>query len=411
MRGHYLSVDTMISVLQNPLTTQYRSLLLPTKHKVYVEAAKARKARIQERGADVERLLSLAGTPLLVDMNANANGGDTSAKKSCIENDHDHRDSEVECSEGVLDGSSKGAPATATIAAASVPAAVSDRRGVQSEPGAATTSSVNNIDKSGSAEAPGTSTDTNAPNTSACAPDEQKDNTNTPSAKLAQNNLGLAQELDPQRVVATASTPLLPCFSLGSRLAVGGLQNDFFTTTTAAYAGDSRRVGLNASASAGDTANTSSRARGREKIWTAEGSGRTPISALDATGARLASTNSLGRSREGGGAGSAASAALKAAAAVIKGQADALLASHLTPFPTITKNRSLHAVSQPIVQHSEGFADACRAESSRLGTTAWRVARTARYDGLVAPAERLSIVRQIEDGFDALRGRRVSPVA
>ena len=103
--------------------------------------------------------------------------------------------------------------------------------------------------------------------------------------------------------------------------------------------------------------------------------------------------------------------ATKTAVAATRGQADTLLAFHLCPFPTITKNRSLHAVSQPLVRHSQGFADACRGESSRAGTEAWRVARAARYGGLLAPADRLSIVRQIQAGLEMLQGAGVSPMA
>ena len=104
--------------------------------------------------------------------------------------------------------------------------------------------------------------------------------------------------------------------------------------------------------------------------------------------------------------------ATKAAVAGTRGQADTLLASHLCPFPTITKNRSLHAVSQPLLmRHSQGFADACRGESSRAGTEAWRVARAAGYDGLLAPADRLSIVWQIRTGLEMLQGAGVSPMA
>ena len=44
--------------------------------------------------------------------------------------------------------------------------------------------------------------------------------------------------------------------------------------------------------------------------------------------------------------------ATKAAVAGTRGQADTRLASHLCPFPTITKNRSLHAVSHPLVRVS-----------------------------------------------------------
>lgn len=107
----------------------------------------------------------------------------------------------------------------------------------------------------------------------------------------------------------------------------------------------------------------------------------------------------------------AAVASDKVDVSVDKDQARALLASHLTPFPTITKNRSLHALPQPIVGHSDGFADACREGGRGSRVDVWRAAKVAKYDELVSPEEREWILQQINAGINALQGRRLSVLA
>lgn len=351
-----------------------------------------RKARIQERGAEIDRLMSLGGTPLLVDMSVNAdNGATASSNATALPRDHEPEPANPS---GNSDQEKVAHVATA------VPH-LGEQKISRTESGAARK-------RSWGAKVPVGSNDTKVSSTSSSPPKEQQSDT-LEEREYTQGPESL-EGLDANRVKATESTPLLPSFSLGSRLALHGQLSGKNCLANLKGFPVSRQVELCASPSADDIARTSACGHLRGGKWTGRNSNRASGSTFHTGGALIPTKHDQGDG--GGGAeGSAEVAAEKVATVINKCHANALLASHLTPFPTITKNRSLHAVPQPIVQHSEGFADACRGESSRLGNAAWRVSRATRFDGLVATADRLSIVRQIEAGFDALHGRRVSPMA
>lgn len=366
---------------------------------MYVEAAKARKSRMQERGAEVERLMSLAGTPLLIDMSVSVNNGPDTAKKA-PSNDHEVSDS----TDATKLEKTPGRATESATTSATIPTPVSEIRRVGNDPGAARGTGVLDSKAEEAIDVSNGGKYRGASRMATLTQDQQGDDTLL--AESDAERQGSPQELDTARVAATASTPLLPCFSMGSGLA---FREPRGTTSTANAEGalTCQRTGLATSASATDIRSTPVCGRVRPRNWPFVFSGSTRGNDWDASmGGWLASRKSQDRP-EGGGT----RVAVASAVAVARSQVDALFASHLTPFPTITKNRSLHAVSQPIVRHSEGFADACRGECSRSGTEAWRVSRMAKYDGLVTPVDRRSITRQIEAGFDALQGRRVSPVA
>ncbi|CAM9940844.1 unnamed protein product [Ectocarpus sp. 12 AP-2014] len=376
--------------------------------KVYVEAAKARRSRMTERGGEVEQLVSLAGTPLLVDMSAGSASTSTGPAKHPGGNSVQTGDEAAHGSSNTSDQTGRGgkterstAGGKAAAATAANPTSTDRGRGrvsSRTDPsGTAKASSGKGVGPavepvpthsvgSGHKESMRRSQSTPA----ATPVEEETHNTGTPAdaaatARPAMRRTSSSESSPPtrglnaERIVATASTPQLPCFSLGAspQLAFRGAR-------------PSPTVGPQHTPA-------------RKAIASSERKVASPVT--DAIGASVSASGYRGR-RLGVGveAGLAGTAAMATPAlATARYQASALLASHLTPFPTITKNRSLHAVAQPIVKHSEGFADACRGERSRSGTEAWRVAREARYEDLVAPADRLSIMRQIDAGFDALQ--------
>lgn len=377
---------------------------------------------MQERGAEVERLMSLAGTPLLIDMSAssaNASGcaSGYTATKGTGTDDRSRLSGDRKKSADGLDkpaeagaNGTKQKPAQGDAAPSAPGTRCPDFAPIDARPEQGGLSSGGNAGENNEAvegvagsKQPGEGQ--REKRSSITEADTNNSATKTPEG------------LDAKRIAATASTPLLPCFSLGSaRLDLRGRNGGGSSTAKAENCVfEPRRVGLKLSASAGDLAPTTDSSlvgRGQPRPWPGESTDVPLGSALGAADGRSGPRNTQGcGERREAGSGSTEAAAAKAAVVAAREQAGALLASHLTPFPTITKNRSLHAVSQPIVRHSEGFADACRGDSSRLGTVAWRASREARYNTLVAPADRLSIVRQIEAGFDVLQSRRMSPVA
>lgn len=425
---------------------------------VYVEAAKARKARMQERGAEVERLMALKGTPLLVDTDTptsveprrrccTASGPRSNSKvsdKNLLVNDGDiARDED----EKLASRSERRAPDAAEGAAGGgVDVLARHDVGVSSliEKKAGKLTSGRGAELIGTAitrgtdeEAWGQDSVVGCSMSIKAAPRLLK--TSTAPTTLGEIEIETrralcptpligGETLDIERVAATASVPLLPCFSqLGSPLILMGGRHPALAAKIEGVDGargrwdvamseTRRNVGLVASAPAVAKVRTSTLAAniGGTSVQIGDGEGEVApvVKAFTAQTARW--------SRVGGiGGVSAADQTLPPTAAAVRTaimsaareHAQMLLASHLTPFPTITKNRSLHAVPQPIVTHSEGFADACTGETSQLGYAAWRLTASARHDGLVAPAERQSIVRQIEAGFDALQGRRVSALA
>lgn len=372
-----------------------------------------------ERGGEVEQLISLAGTPLLVDMSAGSGSTSSGPAKHPAGTSAQAGDEAAHGSRNTSDRTGRGGEterSTAGRKAATVTAAnpTSTDRGrgrvsSRTDPcGTAKTSSnkgvgpaVDPVPTHGGGNGHKGSIRRSQSTPAATALEEKAGNAGTPAdaadtARPATRRTSSSESSPPtrglnaERIVATASTPQLPCFSLGTSPQLGfrggrpspalGPQH---TPVRNAVAPSERKVVSPVTDAVGAAASASGY-RGRH----------------------------LGVGVEAGLAGTATMAT--PALATARDQASALLASHLTPFPTITKNRCLHAVAQPIVKHSEGFADACRGESSRSGTEAWRVAREARYEGLVAPADRLSIMQQIDAGFDALQGgrsRRVPPVA
>lgn len=99
-------------------------------------------------------------------------------------------------------------------------------------------------------------------------------------------------------------------------------------------------------------------------------------------------------------------AAVRVEAVADRDLAQTLLASHLAPFPTVNQHSTLYGVSQPVLQHSAAFADACRRAAARPGSTLTKLTRMEEGlgpEGRVALADRRSILRQIEEGFQALR--------
>lgn len=412
-----------------------------------------------ERGAEVEQLMSLAETPLLIDMSANSASisGSGPSKKSAgnaSQDDDEPVDNSDPCEgAGRTEGGGRLSGKAATPQAETPDKHQGGSGGSSSRSrieaaGAARNNSTNGVVGSSAVEAAPPhggsgggykassrrlSRSSSTPAATMLHGGQASGDANTGATAAAlesARNTGSPSPrgLDATRIAATASTPQLPCFSLGSspqlafrggqpnqavglqrRLGDGAISNSY-----SAASPDNINVVASASSSAAGFG------RGRARHWVAGASVSDRIQQQQPRSeTALASTsNDQGHHRTeaaGVGADDATAAVVVAKAAVVaaRNHASTLLASHLMPFPTITKNRSLHAVSQPIVKHSEGFADACRGERSRSGTTAWRMAREARYDGLVGPADRLSIARQIEAGFDALQGRRrrVSPVA
>lgn len=481
---HILRLNTCPSIFAR----NFSSVRTPRTTTVYVAAAKARKARMIERGAEVEQLLSLAEIPLLIDMSANSasipGSGCGSNEKSAARNTF--RDDCEPIGNGNTCEGAKKSTEGAGEAGASQRVANSDvqkHRGSRSSSGRKSqtkpavgavwnSSNTNGVAGGPAVEAapspqgseggqnisstPLLSRSSSTPTVATLYGDQANGDATAGITTVAAAAAALKpvrnailsgrsspRGLDATRIVATASTPQLPCFSLGSapQLAFrgGGAQkpNEAVGLQRRNRLGDGRAVsnGYNAVSASPDTnvvvasgGSSAARlghghARNETEASVSDRIHQPPRNKLVTT----STSSALGRRREAGaGAGTgtgtgtgdagpgAAAAAAKAAVVAARNHASMLLASHLVPFPTITKNRALHAVSQPIVRHSEGFADACRGERSRAGTTAWRVAREARYDSLVGPADRLSIVRQIEAGCDALQGRtrrRVSPVA
>lgn len=460
-------------------------------HAVYVAAAKARKARMTERGAEVEQLMSLAATPLLVDMSYNtasiSSGG--SNKKSAARNDVQGNDDPAHNGDGCegpgAAGMDRGGGASQQLTTDSkehqgssssnnrwkrksgIKPATGSARNVSNTNGVAGGSAVEVAPPDGrggghkasstllsrSASTPSTATLHGGGQASGDAPTGTTTAAATAAAEIPARKALFSgspspRELDATRIVATASTPQLPCFSLGSspqltfrsggagqqpnqafglqqtcrgRLGDGGVipNNSYNAVSSGSASSPDVNAAVVVASSGGST--VAGFGRGHARQWAGASvsdrtHGQQPRNETSMTTSASRGQGHRPESGVGAGdAGAAATAAAKAAVVAARNQASTLLASHLMPFPTITKNRALHAVSQPIVKHSEGFADACRGERSRAGTTAWRVAREARYDGLVAAADRLSIVRQIEAGCDALQGRtsgrRVSAVA
>lgn len=432
---------------------------------------------MKERGDEVERLMSLSGTPLLVDTDGggdighniidigrNVTGGD--GRNDRNSRDHYHADGDYRGGKndgryagGQLSRDHGGASSMDRKKTLAVPE--TDNPGVEKGQVSGTAAPGNSSRRGSGGERrakvqskrdSGSGRQNSVESPGVTIPKEnEKDKRNSGACRSdPDNGSGQSQEaLNVERIAATASIPLLPCFSsVGARNVLGvgrhsALAHCNMTRSSANIVSSTRKgegraegwrgaeyqnLGLKTSASAGDIGVLSMLNRHDP----AENS-RNTASAIDRAallgtsggleGARAwASSRNAGRGgvygEVGGSIATTAHIATadpgnsRAAAASAREYADILLASHLTPFPTITKNRSLHAVSQPIVRHSAGFSDACRGENSRLGTTAWRVARNARHEGLVAPAERLSIARQIEAGFDALQERtRASPIA
>lgn len=355
---------------------------------------------MRERGAEVEHLMSLDGTPLLVDMSANSDsacgGPKTNQAGKASSNDdvptEDGGDRETplpqaEASENRRRRGDTNAAAGGPTVEKTAPPYGSGGRKNSKALLSRSTSTPSGVPRE---DLPGKGGTTAAVN---------------PSKTRLSAAPSPPRGLDASRVLATASTPQLPSFSLGSSPQPafrGGKPNQ--------QGGQSDRNGDRALS---NTCNATSPVTEFANALSA------PVYCHHGRAARWAGVNVSDRAQQSRNSGPSHRPATlgmeegRAALAAARDRASTLLASHLTPFPTITKNRSLHAVSQPIVRHSEGFADACRGEMSRSGTSAWRVTRDARYDGLVAPADRLSIVRQIEAGFDTLQGRsdRVSPVA
>lgn len=352
-----------------------------------------------ERGAEVEHLMSLDGTPLLVDMSANSGSAFGGPAKKEAGNASSYDDDPTE------NGGDRERPLPQAEA-------TENRRhgGSANEVGGSSAETAPPHESGGRKDSQALLSRSTSAHNDALSEDPPSKGGATAAVTSARKRLPSAPSsprgLDATRVLATASTPQLPSFSLESspQLAfLGGKPNQ--------QVGQNNRNGNEASCVAKIASALSAPAycHGRATPWVG---GNVYDRPQQSRNEALTSRNS-GPPHRAPERAKRAVADGKTAIAAAKDHASMLLASHLTPFPTITKNRSLHAVSQPIVKHSEGFADACRGENSRLGTTAWRVTREARYDGLVAPADRISIVRQIEAGFDALRGRskRVSPVA
>ena len=379
-----------------------------------------------ERGAEVEHLMSLDGTPLLVDMSANsasasASGGPKKPKAGNVSANDDapgeggggHERPLPQQGETTQSGRRRGSANEAGGQTAETSPPSHESRGRRDS-----TATLLSRSRSTPNGAHGENPPEKGGETAAAAIASARGKlSSAPSSPLG---------LDAARVLATASTPQLPSFSQGSSpqlelRAVKSSRQDGQSRT----AGDgvrsstSKPVACDVAKFSGALAAQPVSCQGRATSWIGgNGSGllRQQQCRDEASCSSRHSSGPHLRSGQQGGGTRAAEEGRRTAviAAAARDRASMLLASHLTPFPTITKNRSLHAVAQPIVKHSEGFADACRGEISTSGTAAWRVAREARYDGLVAPADRLSIVRQIEAGFGSLQGRscgRVSPVA
>lgn len=242
-------------------------------------------------------------------------------------------------------------------------------------------------------------------------------------------------EVDPSRFTANQKFPLLPCFSsVASQLELGELHSGQRASDNSDNGGGlfgmqrnrsacSSRHSVPTSCASGDGRAPSSAfdLRRRRRVPDGVGSQRAGTCNFDRQGiwtAPASNTRTRRSSGRDGGLGGAvgrfqvhSSATSKMATVAARDCAETLLASHLTPFPTITKNRSLHGVPQPLVRRSRGFADACREDNSRMSATALRAVNRAERDELVTPAERQWILSQIEAGFDTLQhGRRLSHV-
>lgn len=360
---------------------------------------------MQDRGSEVERLMSLGGKPLLIDLTANAS---TCANPSGKHAPHFEQDQDKAL--------------TATAGLDPVPGAVvpspseSKSKGLRHEPSSAKIQSSVVATKGRGARrvttspGPQVGADVAAIKTPAECEREGKDDTACPLKADVSPKDEVPEALDAERVAATAGTPSLSRNSLGYQISRGqhpGASLAAVNDGEKSVSELSRHPALHTSFSAGEIGTTpSARGHRRARNWTGEDFDRKQVG-NDAVGEWSAGFTNDPQAH--GRAGFAR--VVNESGKINRHRADLILASHLTPFPTITRNRSLHAVSQPIVRHSQGFADACRGESSSLGSSAWRVARAERYNGLVATADRLSIVRQIEAGFDALQGRRISPLA
>lgn len=244
-----------------------------------------------------------------------------------------------------------------------------------------------------------------------------------------------AFEVDPSRFAANQNFPLLPCFSrVASQRELGELHSGQRASGGSDNGGELFGLQRNRSACssrhsvprpcASDDGRAPSSAlelRRWRRIPDGVGSHRAGACSFDRQGiwtAPASNIRTLRSSRRDDGLGGAvgrfpvhSSATSKKETVAARDYAETLLASHLTPFPTITKNRSLHGVPQPLVRRSRGFADACREDNSRASATALREVNRAERDELVTPAERQWILSQIEAGFDTLQhGRRLSPV-
>lgn len=392
-----------------------------------MDAAKARKSWIEQRGTEVERLISLGGTPLLVDTNSDhfrnssvihgENIGGT-----VITTDDSYPGDQQE---PVRDRSQGTTSLHARPGASTAPAAAGQSNfGVLEK--STRVKSVYVWDEDSSGRIAGRTTGWRISESHASTLDISPRVADSARGEKVTHEQQVPLLLDVKQVAstATAGIPLLPCFSrvnsqpaLGCRRLVGTAPSASNFRGIAIQEGKLRpcpHSGVKTSLSVGDLSTYVALTHDTSVDYAkrAELGGGDMIAATKHMGwpePHITSQASVFAGRQRAAIVREATPS-KAVATTTRDHADALLASHLTPFPTITKNRSLHGVPQPIVPKSAGFADACRAESSHLGTAAWREARTARYNEMVAPAERLSIAQWIEAGLDTLQGSKDSPV-
>ena len=204
-------------------------------HPVYVKSAKERKARMQDRGAEVERLIALAGTPLLVDMSGPPTSGKPSSSSN-VGSEVVHRLGER--GRAVLERSpEKGTALVTTIATATTATTgtiipdqvVGGQQGVRHDSGAGRTGGIRaNRGEKEATEGPdrGTARKATAASSASSPPGRRSMGAMSTSTPGSDTNCSYRESpprgLNLRRVMGTASTPQLPCYSLGSRVASRG---------------------------------------------------------------------------------------------------------------------------------------------------------------------------------------------
>ena len=194
---------------------------------------------MQDRGAEVERLIALAGTPLLVDMSGPPTAGHTPSSNN-LESDVERVG---ERDRATSERPPEAGTALATTTTNTMPVQVGEGfgQGTRNVSGAGRAGCTRANRGEEPAEDPDRGRARTATTTSPSSPLGRRSmdgrntpggrsmgaiNTSTPDSDINRDHREPSPRgLNLRRVMGTASTPQLPCFSLGSRVASRGLRD------------------------------------------------------------------------------------------------------------------------------------------------------------------------------------------